>query len=308
KYQVYVEKVVLDGQGALQLQYEKLKKQLEQEGLFDFEHKKEIPKFPKKIGIVTAKTGAAIRDIMNIAKRRNPYVQLILYPALVQGKEAAASIVKGIKALDGKVDTIIVGRGGGSIEDLWAFNEEIVARAIYEANTPIISGVGHEVDTTISDYVADLRAPTPSAACELAIYEVEQVIGQLNEYKSKMNQVMEHKLAYKKMCLLRQKEKLTYLSPMNQVKEKMQRLADLRELLERNIEQRITKEKHRLQLYLQKLHGLSPTSKLINGYGYITSEKEKPIRGIGDVKEKDMLYITLSDGKLKAQVIDVRKD
>ncbi len=308
KYQVYVEKVVLDGQGALQLQYEKLKKQLEQEGLFDFEHKKEIPKFPKKVGIVTAKTGAAIRDIMNIAQRRNPYVQLILYPAIVQGKEAAASIVKGIKALDGKVDTIIVGRGGGSIEDLWAFNEEVVARAIYEANTPIISGVGHEVDTTISDYVADLRAPTPSAACELAIYEVEQVIGQLNEYKSKMNQVMEHKLAYKKMCLLRQKEKLTYLSPMNQVKEKMQRLADLRELLERNIEQRITKEKHRLQLYLQKLHGLSPTSKLINGYGYITSEKEKPIRGIGDVKEKDMLYITLSDGKLKAQVIDVRKD
>ena len=174
----------MDGAGKLFEEFERLKNKLNEEGLFDFEHKKPIPKYPRRVGIVTAKTGAAIQDIINIAKRRNPYVQLILYPAKVQGEGAAITIVNGIKALDNLgVDTIIVGRGGGSIEDLWAFNEEIVARAIYEAKTPIISGTGHEVDITLADYAADLRAPTPSAACELALPDVMSTINQLETYK-----------------------------------------------------------------------------------------------------------------------------
>ena len=165
KYQLYANQIVLDGQGALYERFEKLKKDLEAEGLFDKAHKKPIPSYPKRVGIGTASTGAAIQDIINISKRRNPYIQLILYPALVQGAGAPESIVRGIKALDKlRPDVIIVGRGGGSIEDLWAFNEEIVARAIYSCNTPIISAVGHETDVTIADYVVDLRAPTPSAA------------------------------------------------------------------------------------------------------------------------------------------------
>ena len=169
-YQLYASEIILDGIGALYEEYERLKMALYEEGLFDHEIKQPIPKNPKKVGIVTAKTGAAIRDIVSVAKRRNPYVQLILYPAKVQGEGAGQSVAQGIRVLDQMgLDTIIIGRGGGSIEDLWAFNEEIVARAIYEAKTPIISGVGHETDTTIADYAADLRAATPSAATELAV-------------------------------------------------------------------------------------------------------------------------------------------
>ena len=184
KYQLYANSIVLDGLGALYERFEKLKKSLAAEGLFDKDHKKPIPPYPKKVGIVTASTGAAIQDIINISKRRNPYVQLILYPALVQGDGAPESIVKGIKALDKlKPDVIIVGRGGGSIEDLWAFNEEIVARAIYACTTPIISAVGHETDVTIADYVADLQAPTPSAAAELAINDYRVFMNLMEDYK-----------------------------------------------------------------------------------------------------------------------------
>ncbi len=186
RYQLYVDKISLSGGGGLYEAYELLKQKLYEEGLFDFEHKKEIPKYPKRVGIVTAKTGAAIEDIKNIAKRRNPYVQLILYPAKVQGEGAAKTIVRGIEVLDAlSVDIIIVGRGGGSIEDLWAFNEEIVARAIFACHTPVISGTGHEIDNTIADYVADLRAPTPSAASEIALPEVMQVLDRVKAYRQK---------------------------------------------------------------------------------------------------------------------------
>ena len=174
KYQLYAKEIILDGAGLLYEKFEALKKELGEMGMFAEEYKQPIPRFAKKIGIVTAPTGAAIRDIMNISARRNPYVQLILYPALVQGEAAAPSIVKGIEMLDAQgVEVIIVGRGGGSIEDLWAFNEEIVAKAIFNCRTPIISAVGHETDVTIADFVADMRAPTPSAAAELAVYEYQ---------------------------------------------------------------------------------------------------------------------------------------
>ena len=184
RYQLYAKKITLAGEGALYERYEQLKKKLEQKGYFDEVHKKPIPSYVKKVGIVTADTGAAIQDIRNISARRNPYVQLILYPAKVQGDGASDTIVKGIQTLDyAGVDVIIVGRGGGSIEDLWAFNEENTAQAIYECATPIISAVGHETDTTIADYVADLRAPTPSAAAELAVYDVRLVLETLSGCK-----------------------------------------------------------------------------------------------------------------------------
>ena len=215
RYQIYVRSIAKDGVGNLYEAYELLKQKLYEEGLFDFEHKKEIPKFPKKIGIVTAKTGAAIQDIRNVARRRNPYVQLYLYPAKVQGDGAATTIVKGIETLDTMgMDTIIVGRGGGSIEDLWPFNEEIVARAIYEAKTPIISGTGHEIDNTIADYAADLRAPTPSAACELAIPDIMGQVEKLQQLEQNLQQVMTQNLHRNKMYLDNVAARLERVSPM----------------------------------------------------------------------------------------------
>lgn len=221
KYQLYANQIILDGLGKLYEQFEKLKKALEAEGLFDKAHKKPIPPYPKKVGIVTAVTGAAIRDIMNISKRRNPYVQLILYPAQVQGEGAAESIVRGIKTLDKlNLDVIIVGRGGGSIEDLWAFNEEIVARAIYDCNTPVISAVGHETDYTIADFVADLRAPTPSAAAELAVNDYIAFENKLQDYKRRMQKAVMHNVTYNRSKLRELKLKLFYASPAYQIKQK----------------------------------------------------------------------------------------
>lgn len=194
KYQLYASEITLAGAGDLYLKYEALKKELEEMGMFAAEYKQEIPKYARTIGIVTASTGAAVRDIYNIAQRRNPYVQLILYPALVQGEGAAQSIVNGIHAMEQlKPDVLIVGRGGGSIEDLWAFNEEIVARAVFDCPIPVISAVGHETDTTIADYVADLRAPTPSAAAELAVFDVRDFYETMEQYRLQMNRLMKCK-------------------------------------------------------------------------------------------------------------------
>ena len=193
KYQLYAKEICQDGAGALYEKFEQLKQDLLERGMFAPEYKKSIPRFVKTVGIVTASTGAAVRDIINISTRRNPYVQLILYPAIVQGEAAAASIVKGIQELERRaVDVMIVGRGGGSIEDLWAFNEEVVAQAVFDCSVPVISAVGHETDTTIIDYVADLRAPTPSAAAELAVYDIALLLGRLEGYRTVLNRSEEH--------------------------------------------------------------------------------------------------------------------
>ena len=214
KYQLYAREIELEGAGNLYLKFEALKRELEEMGMFDAAYKKPIPRYATRIGIVTAPTGAAIQDIRNIAARRNPYVQLILYPALVQGDGAAASIVRGIHALDVLgVDVIIVGRGGGSIEDLWAFNEEEVARAIFACNTPVISAVGHQTDTTISDYVADLRAPTPSAAAELAVFDVQLVEKWLMDYGTQMRRQLELRLNQMRTRLMHDEDCLLYTSP-----------------------------------------------------------------------------------------------
>ena len=233
KYQLYANEIVLDGVGLLYERFQALKNELEEMGMFAPEYKKPIPTYCKKVGVVTAPTGAAIRDIMNISKRRNPYVQLILYPALVQGENAASSIVKGIQALDGMgLDVIIVGRGGGSMEDLWAFNEEEVARAIFNCQTPIISAVGHETDTTIADYAADLRAPTPSAAAELAVFNLREVLEKQESYRMRMNQALYNKVRFMRKELETYELRVKALSPAQQLLEKRTLAADLANQLE----------------------------------------------------------------------------
>ncbi len=306
RYQLYATGIRLDGAGKLYEELERLKYKLNEEGLFDFELKKTIPKFPKRVGIVTAKTGAAIQDIMNIARRRNPYVQLILYPAKVQGEGASDTIVKGIKTLDSmNVDTIIIGRGGGSIEDLWAFNEEKVVRAIYEAKTPIVSGTGHEVDITLADYAADLRAPTPSAACELAIPDVMTAINTLEGYNNSLYASMSNKLSYSKIRLESLETKLNLLNPSNKLLQQSQYLGDLYDRMKLAITRKFEDRSHRLEVLTARLNGLSPTAKLVNGFGYVES-KGAPVTGVGNVKSGDMIQITLHDGRLHAKIEEVQ--
>lgn len=303
KYQLYAKEIFLHGAGALYEEYERLKKKLSDEGLFDSDKKKTIPMFPKKVGIVTSKTGAAIRDIESIAKRRNPYVQLVLYPAQVQGVGAGKTIAKGIEQLDKmNMDTIIIGRGGGSIEDLWAFNEEIVARAIFRANTPIISGIGHETDTTIADYVADLRAATPSAACELAIPDYFGMLEQFRAYEQALRRPIEHKIQTYRYQLDNKQWQLERVSPKQKLQEKKMRLADLEIKLQDIMEQKIERKRHQIALYTEKLHGLSPTAKLTGGYGFITDKDKKVLRSVTKIQEGDTITVTLIDGEIEATV------
>ena len=308
KYQMYAKEITLDGEGDLYKKYEELKKQLEEMGMFDKEYKRDIPQFAMKVGIVTARTGAAIQDIINISTRRNPYVELILYPAIVQGEEAAPSIVNGIRYLDNLgVDVIIVGRGGGSIEDLWAFNEEIVARAIFDCNTPIISAVGHETDTTIADYVADLRAPTPSAAAELAVFEYNAFINDINMYRYELIKSLNHKLDFYRNRTKYFELKLKNLSPQNILLQKIQYIADIETKLNNRIENILTGNKHKLAIFSEKLNGLSPLNKLSNGYAYIDDKDKKSIKSVEDVKENDEINIHLMDGIIRTKVTEVTK-
>ncbi|NLL00272.1 MAG: exodeoxyribonuclease VII large subunit [Clostridiales bacterium] len=308
KYQLYANKIILDGLGALYERFEKLKKDLQAEGLFDKAKKKAIPPYPKRVGIVTASTGAAIQDIINISKRRNPYVQLILYPALVQGAGAAESIVRGIKALDKlKPDVIIVGRGGGSIEDLWAFNEEIVARAIYSSSTPIISAVGHETDVTIADYVADLRAPTPSAAAELAVNDYITFTNLLQDYKRRIFKAAMNNVTYHQSKLRELKLRLLYASPSYQIKQKRQQLMDMEQRLSYLMERKLKDAQHRLELYITRLEGLSPLAKLKKGYALVRGEDGLPVQSIKKVIKDDELMITLIDGEIISKVVDTRE-
>lgn len=308
RYQVYARKIMRDGRGNLYEAYELLKQKLYEEGLFEFDIKKEIPKFPKKVGIVTARTGAAIQDICNIARRRNPFVQLYLYPAQVQGEGAAETIVKGIRILDQmKMDTIIIGRGGGSIEDLWPFNEEIVARAIYEAKTPIISGTGHEIDNTIADYVADLRAPTPSAACELAIPDIMSQVYQVRQYESRMRQCMSRYLWQYSQKLNMLSAKLGSVSPRVRFENQKIYLDSLQDKLVQEMQQKYKKQRHRYELLLTKLNGLNPTAKLMGGYGYIERGDGRTICSVSDVQEQDSFSVTVWDGIISGVVTQTEK-
>ena len=303
KYQLYAKEITLDGEGDLYLRYEALKHELEEMGMFAQEYKKPIPRYVKRVGIVTAPTGAAIQDIRNIASRRNPYVQLILYPALVQGDGAAESIVNGIHALDLLgVDVMIVGRGGGSIEDLWAFNEEIVARAIFECETPVISAVGHETDTTIADYVADLRAPTPSAAAELAVYDVEQLMQDIASCENRLNRLMKNQAVLTKNRLLSYAARLKVLSPEYQLNSKKQYAAELEDRLGRTMRDVLNQKRHRMELLVRDMDGLSPLKKLSQGFSFVSDMEGKNLSGVDQVETGDHIKIQMTNGCLEATV------
>ncbi|WP_434311669.1 exodeoxyribonuclease VII large subunit [Hominifimenecus sp. rT4P-3] len=303
KYQLYAREITLDGIGDLYARFEELKQRLGEMGMFAPEYKQPIPRFVKRVGIVTSPTGAAIRDIVNIAGRRNPYVQLILYPALVQGEQAVRSIVRGIETLDSMgLDCLIVGRGGGSIEDLWAFNEEPVARAIFDCQTPVISAVGHETDTTIADFVADLRAPTPSAAAELAVYDVYEYMEQLEQRRLSLRRLMNGKIGEQKLRLTAEERRLERLHPQYQLGQRSQQLANARRLLDDLIRRRLESCRQQLAVAAARLSGVSPLTKLEQGYAYVTGECGENIKSVEQAPPGSRITVRLADGKLESVV------
>ncbi|WP_455058114.1 exodeoxyribonuclease VII large subunit [Jutongia sp.] len=308
RYQLYARSIVQDGVGRLYEEYEKLKKRLLAEGLFDEQRKKQIPRYASKIGVVTAETGAVIQDICNVTYRRNPYVQLYLYPAKVQGEGAAQTVIEGIRYFEQTdVDTIIIGRGGGSVEDLWCFNDEALARVIADCTKPIISAVGHETDTTISDYAADLRAPTPSAAAELAVYSWREMEIGLREYRNDLRQAMHQILKVRKLELQKYMVLLQHVSPEDILRQKRLVLADSQERLQRLMEKRLTDAKHRLALYAEEMKGLSPLQKLQSGYTYTADEAGNHIDSVQSLEKGQHLTLTFADGQADVTVDEIRE-
>ena len=303
KYQLYAKKIEQDGEGALYEKFERLKAELGERGMFAKEYKQPIPKYIRTLGVVTASTGAAVRDIINITHRRNPYVQIILYPAIVQGEQAKESIVAGIEALTEKnVDVIIVGRGGGSIEDLWAFNEEIVAEAIFNCPIPVISAVGHETDTTIADFVADLRAPTPSAAAEMAVYEVDLLLQDIGTYRDILYRRMQENINELRNRSANDRRLLEHLSPVSRIRDQRMRTIQSIERLERLMNDSITRRRHLLDVDIERLKALSPLDKLHSGFSYVSDSEGRNIKKIDQVKSGDELDIYVSDGMIRTVV------
>ena len=322
-YQIYVNEMMEDGVGNLYVAFEQLKKKLASEGLFDDKYKKPIPKIPERVGVITAPTGAAIRDIISTINRRFPLTEVILLPSLVQGEGAKEDIVRQIKrAEDYNLDVLIVGRGGGSIEDLWAFNEEIVARAIFECPIPIISAVGHEIDFTIADFVADLRAPTPTGAAEIAVPNKADVINYINQLSLRSRKAVGNILELKKKRLDNIKSNYILNNPLDLYSAKIQKLDYLTESLVKNYKNIIDKEKIKLNniktrplfsnplvildktkqkytLLLGKLDALSPLKTLERGYGIIKLN-DKAVTSIKDLKKDDLINIELKDGSVNA--------
>ena len=325
-YQLYVRDCRLSGAGELYERFLKLKAELAEMGMFDELYKKPIPRYCQRIGIVTAATGAAVQDIINVSTRRNPYVELVLYPARVQGEGAKESIVRGIRRLDRMgLDVMIVGRGGGSIEDLWAFNEECVARAIFEAETPVISAVGHETDFTIADFAADRRAPTPSAAAELASFEYDVLEEQFSAYRSALERNITQRIQLLKSRLRADTERLQRLSPQSVLEHRRQQLKAAEDALHHRLEQKTERSrqraaraadalwhdmqqaleagKHRLQVAAVRLDGLSPLKKMSGGYGYITDADGKSIRSVRDVRPGGRLTAYIQDGRIISDIV-----
>ena len=308
KYQLYARKIVRDGVGLLYERFELLKKELQEMGMFAPEYKQKIPKYIRRLGVVTAPTGAAVRDIINITKRRNPFVQIILYPALVQGEGAAESIVKGIHALEAAgVDVMIVGRGGGSIEDLWAFNEEIVARAVYECSVPVISAVGHETDTTIIDFVSDLRAPTPSAAAELAVPDMRVILGQIQGYEESLSHAMEQAVLRNRQRVENYQRIFRHLNPQSRLNDRRQRLMEIEERLRIGMNRKLDAAKSELAIRTQKLEGVSPLRQLERGYAYVSDEEGHGITSAGQVTKGQLLLLDVRDGRIESEVTAVKK-
>lgn len=307
KYQLYASQIVLDGAGLLYERFERLKRELEEEGMFAPEYKQPIPKYIRTLGVVTADTGAAVRDIIQIASRRNPYVQILLYPAIVQGAAAAESIVRGIHALEKQgVDVMIVGRGGGSIEDLWAFNERVVAQAVFDCSVPIISAVGHETDTTIIDFVSDLRAPTPSAAAELAVTDVRDILRDIALYGSSLSELMGRRIRSEREHLRHYEMQLKYLSPAGRIREKKAWSVQLEERLCERMDGILDKKKHLLALYVEKMKGLSPLEKLSSGFSYVENARGQNIRSVSQVTAGEQIRVRVRDGMIGARVTDIQ--
>lgn len=306
KYQVYANEIELAGVGDLYQRFEALKLELEEKGMFDPMYKKPIPSYAMKIGVVTASTGAAVHDIIRVSKTRNPYVQIILYPAQVQGEAAAPSIVDGIQTLDSMgLDVLIVGRGGGSIEDLWAFNEEIVAKAIFNAQTPIISAVGHETDFTIADFVADRRAATPSQAAEYANFVFDDFANQLDRYSDKFNRALDYKLDALSEKINNYKLRLQLLRPENKIKANEERLSQLTMRLQNLMQAKIDRYENRLISISGRLDGLSPAKKLAAGFGYMTDASGKQVDTIKQLKLGDDITVRMKDGTFVSQITDI---
>lgn len=305
KYQLYAKEITKDGIGELYLKFEELKKKLAAEGLFDEIHKKPVPRYASKIGVVTAPTGAAIQDIIATASKRNPYVQLILYPSKVQGENACKSIATGIRKLDKMgLDVIIVGRGGGAYEDLWAFNEEETARAIFQCNTPVISGVGHEIDFTIADYVADFRAATPTAAAATAVFDVNEFFNYTAGLRDKLDTTMDSKIMTVRNSLAGYRLKINNLSPQRRLDNYRQRAEKQKINLNMRIKTKLGDKKHMVQLMAAKLSGLSPLVKLSGGYAYVSDEKGCAVNSLSEIDVGDSLDVTFKDGLIKAKVVD----
>ena len=308
KYQFYAKQIILNGAGRLYEKYEQLKAELEECGMFAPEYKQPIPKYVRTLGVVTADTGAAVRDIIQIASRRNPYVQIILYPAIVQGETAAESIVRGIRALERmQVDVMIVGRGGGSIEDLWAFNERIVAQAVFDCSVPIISAVGHETDNTIIDYVADLRAPTPSAAAELAVADVRDIAEVMERCTVQMERLMRRHIAAERERLSRYALHMKHYSPAGRIRERKQSALRLEEQMQEAMDRILRRKHHELDLYIERLKGLSPLEKLKSGFSYVEDESGRNIRSVEGVCEGQQMTVHVRDGRIQTKVTGVHR-
>lgn len=306
-YQIYVNEMVQDGIGNLYLEYEKLKKKLEGLGYFDQSHKKQIPRFPKKLGIITASSGAAIRDIITTINRRYNLVELYIFPSLVQGTGAKEDIVKNIKLANTyDLDTIILGRGGGSIEDLWAFNEEIVAQAIYDSKIPIISGVGHEVDFTIADFVSDLRAPTPTAAAELAVPNKEDLLNEIKNLKIRSAKVVISEIKNNAIILKRLMESNALKNPINVYEIKTQKLDYIITKLIDTTNYQLDNKKNKYLNIITKLEPLNPLLTIKRGYA-ILKKDDKAISDIKNIKKDDIINIEINNGIINSKVIEVNK-
>lgn len=308
RYQLYAREIMQEGAGKLYEAYEALKKKLLAEGLFDEEHKLDIPKYPKRLGVVTARTGAAVQDIINVSLRRNPWLQIVFCPATVQGEGAVQSVVRGIRALEeAGVDVMIVGRGGGSIEDLWAFNEEMVARAVYDCKIPVISAVGHETDMTIIDYVADLRAPTPSAAAELAVPDMRIVLGQLQGYEEALEAAMEQIMALCRQRVDSYARVFRHLNPQSRLNDRRQRLMEVEDRLRLGMERRIEQAKSELAIRTQQLEGVSPLRQLERGYAYVSDENGHGVASAEQVTVGQHLFLDVKDGMIESEVTAIQK-
>ena len=308
RYQLYAREIMQEGAGKLYEAYEALKKKLLAEGLFDEEHKLDIPKYPKRLGVVTARTGAAVQDIINVSLRRNPWLQIVFCPATVQGEGAVQSVIRGIRALEeAGVDVMIVGRGGGSIEDLWAFNEEMVARAVYDCKIPVISAVGHETDTTIIDYVADLRAPTPSAAAELAVPDMRIVLGQLQGYEEALEAAMEQIMTLCRQRVDSYARVFRHLNPQSRLNDRRQRLMEVEDRLRLGMERRIEQAKSELAIRTQQLEGVSPLRQLERGYAYVSDENGHGVASAEQVTVGQHLFLDVKDGMIESEVTAIQK-